>query len=53
MAASGEGNMDWWITRQVPGGVVKYQMNDRSEGVVWTSTLIEKGTNAGTQLSSY
>ena len=53
MAASGEGNMDWWITGQVPGGVAKYSLNDKSEGTVWTSTLTQKGTNAATILSSF
>jgi len=53
MAASGEGSMDWWITDQVPGGVAKYSLTGKEEGTVWTSTLIQKGTNATTLLSSF
>jgi len=53
MAATGEGNIDWWISEQVPGGVVKYQLTDKEEGTLWTNTLIEDGSNATTVLQSY
>jgi hypothetical protein len=53
MAVSGEGQVEWWITDNVPGGVVKYLGNDKEEGVVWTSTLKEMGRNATSILGSY
>ena len=53
MATSGEGQVEWWITDKVPGGVVKYLGNDKKEGVVWTSTLKDKGGNATSILGSF
>ncbi len=53
MPATGEGTLDWWLTNQVPGGVAKYQLSDADDGVVWTSTLIEKGNDATTVLDSF
>ena len=53
MAVSGEGQVEWWLTSRVPGGVAKYLISEKSEGVIWTSTLIETGQNATTVLSSY
>jgi hypothetical protein len=53
MAASGEGQVEWWLTEKVPGGVVKYLGNDKSEGVVWTSTLKDMGKDATTILGSF
>lgn len=53
MAVTGEGEIEWWITDSVPGGVIKYQLKTKEEGVVWSSTLKEKGTNATTILKSF
>lgn len=53
MATGGEGQVEWWITDKVPGGVVRYLANDKKEGVLWTSTLKEKGSNATTILGSF
>jgi len=53
LAVTGEGEIEWWITDTVPGGVVKYQLKSKEEGVVWSSTLKEKGTDATTILKSF
>jgi len=53
LATTGEGTIDWWITDQVPGGVVQYQLADQQEGVLWTNTLVERGDNATTELGSF
>ncbi|MCF7885780.1 MAG: hypothetical protein K9M80_04720 [Candidatus Marinimicrobia bacterium] len=53
IATTSSGSTDWWLTPKVPGGVVKYQMRDENKDVVWTSTMIEKGTTATSQLESY
>jgi len=53
MAMGSEGEVEFWLTSQVPGGAVKYQINDKKEGVVWTCTLKEKGNNAQTVLKSF
>lgn len=41
----------WFLTDDVPGSVVQYQ--GRREGEEWTSTLLDYGTGATTQLNSY
>ncbi len=53
MSTTGEGTLDWWITEQVPGGVVKYQLTDAKEGVVWTSTITATGSDATSVLGSF
>ena len=53
LAVTGEGEIEWWITEEVPGGVVKYLLNHKEEGVIWTSILQETGKNATTILSSF
>jgi hypothetical protein len=53
LATTGEGQVEWWLTKEVPGGVVKYLLSDKTEGVVWTSTLKAKGTTATTVLESF
>jgi hypothetical protein len=52
MAVYGQGNVEWWLSNKVPGGVVKYQIVDQGN-VIWTSTLVAKGADATTILSSY
>lgn len=52
-AAGAEGQVEWWLTDEVPGGVAKYLLREKTEGVVWTCTLKEKGSNATTILGSY
>jgi hypothetical protein len=47
-----EGRVHWWITDEVPGGVVKYQATEESEEL-WTSTLIRTGSDATTELDSF
>ncbi len=53
MAATGEGQAEFWLAPQIPGGVVKYLISQKGEGTVWTSDLVEYGKNADTVLSSY
>ena len=53
MSAAGEGQVEWWITKDVPGGLVKYLMNSKEEGTVWTAVLTESGTNAASMLGSF
>lgn len=53
LSTSGDGKIDWWITKDVPGGVVKYQYLDTDGNVMWTSTLMSTGDNATSVLNSY
>ena len=53
LAVTGEGEVEWWITEEVPGGVVKYLLKHKEEGVIWTSILQETGKNATTILESF
>ncbi len=53
MSSAGEGNIEWWITDKVPGGVVKYIATDNEKKEVWESILTEAGSNAKTILKSY
>ena len=53
LAATGEGEIEWWATNEVPGGIVKYLLRDKEEGVIWNSTLQDKGKEATTILGSY
>lgn len=47
------GRVSWWLNDSVPGGVVKYQAENQSEAVVWTSTLTDYGQGATTELDSF
>jgi hypothetical protein len=53
MAATGEGQSEFWLAAQIPGGVVKYLISRKGEGAVWSSELVEYGENADTILKSY
>jgi hypothetical protein len=53
MAATGEGQAEFWLAPQVPGGVVKYLISQKGEGTVWESNLLEYGKKADTVLNSY
>lgn len=53
MSMGSDGAVEFWITDAVPGGAVKYQISDKTEGTVWTCTLKEKGDNATTVLKSF
>jgi hypothetical protein len=53
MAATGEGQVEFWLAPQIPGGVVKYLISQKGEGTVWTSDLVEYGKKATTILNSY
>ncbi|MDA3813150.1 MAG: hypothetical protein PF570_02735 [Candidatus Cloacimonetes bacterium] len=52
LAVYGQGNVEWWITKEVPGGVAQYKIIDRGE-TLWQSTVIAKGKDATTILGSY
>ena len=53
MAATGEGQSEFWLEPQIPGGVVKYLISRKGEGEVWNSELVEYGSDAATVLKSY
>jgi hypothetical protein len=53
MAATGEGQVEFWLAPKVPGGVVKYLISQKGEGTVWASDLVEYGANAKTVLNSF
>ncbi len=52
LAVYGQGKVEWWITKEVPGGVAQYQIVDQGE-VLWKSKIIAKGKNATTILGSF
>ena len=53
MAATGEGQIEFWLAPQIPGGVVKYLMSKKAEGDLWTSELVDYGKDASTILNAY
>ena len=53
MAATGEGQVEFWLAPQVPGGVVKYLISQKGEGALWKSDLVEFGKKATTILNSF
>jgi hypothetical protein len=53
MAATGEGQAEFWLAPQIPGGVVKYLISRKGQGTVWSSDLVEYGKNADTVLNSF
>ncbi len=53
LATGGQGQIEFWISDEVPGGVVQYLLSDKQEGVIWNSMLIEYGSNARTMLGSF
>jgi len=50
---SGDGQVEFWLAPQVPGGVVKYLITQKGKGVLWTSDLLEYGKKAATILNAY
>jgi hypothetical protein len=53
IAVTGEGEMVWWLTDKVPGGMVVYQGMDSNDEINWRCVLQDKGTDATTILDSY
>lgn len=47
------GTITWYLSEEVPGDVVKYQIKNQGQESTWTSTLVEYGTDAATMLDSY
>ncbi len=52
LAVYGQGNVEWWITKEVPGGVAQYKIIDKGK-TLWQSMVIAKGKDATTILGSY
>jgi hypothetical protein len=53
-AATGAGQVEFWLAPQVPGGVVKYLFSESTGGdAVWTSVLTEFGKKAISVLGSF
>jgi len=52
LAVYGQGQVEWWLTDEVPGGVAQYQIVDNGD-LLWKSTVMAKGKNADTVLGSY
>ena len=50
---TGEGQAEFWLAPQIPGGVVKYLISQKGEGTIWASDLVEYGKSADTVLKSY
>ena len=53
MGITGDGDMEWWLSTDVPGGVVKYRLAEGKSAEIWSSELIEYGSDAATMLDSY
>lgn len=49
----GGGTITWYLSEEVPGQVVKYQVRNQQQEAAWTSTLVAYGTDATTMLDSY
>ena len=47
---SGNGDMDWWLTDKVPGGLVRVQSTARGQDAKWTMDLVATGTGAKSEL---
>ena len=50
---TGEGQAEFWLAPQIPGGVVKYLISQKGQGTIWSSDLVDYGKNADTVLKSY
>jgi len=50
---TGGGDMEWWLSKDVPGGVVKYLLTEGNNQEVWSSALAEYGSDAVTRLDSF
>ncbi len=53
MAPGADGNAEFWLSPQVPGGVVKYLVRQKGQGNIWISELLEYGKKATTVLKSF
>ena len=49
---AGNGNLEWWLTKEAPGGWVKFtgRSNSGDDKAVFTQELIAKGTGAKSEL---
>lgn len=51
-AMGAQGDVVFWLSDGVPGGVVKYEISNNRDAQ-WTSTLVDYGSDATTRLDSY
>lgn len=47
------GTITWYLSEEVPGQVVEYQVGNPQQDATWTSTIVAYGTDATTVLDSY
>lgn len=47
------GTITWYLTDEVPGHVVRYQVQNQQQEDAWTNTMVAYGTDAATALDSY
>lgn len=47
------GTITWYLSDEVPGEVVRYQIESQAGESVWESALVAHGTDASTMLDSY
>lgn len=47
------GTITWYLSEEVPGQVVEYQIENPQQDATWTSTIVAYGTDATTVLDSY
>lgn len=50
---AGGGTITWYLSEEVPGHVVKYQIENEQQETAWTSTIVAHGTDATTTLDAY
>ena len=50
---TGDGQAEFWLAPQIPGGVVKYLISQKGQGTIWSSDLVDYGKNADTVLNSF
>lgn len=47
------GNVSWWLNEDVPGGVVKYEVQSEKEGSRWNCELQDYGSGVKSELNSF
>lgn len=49
----GNGQVEFWLVPQIPGGVAKYMISEKDKGIIWNSELLDFGKQATTRLNSF
>ena len=49
----GGSTLEWWLSEDVPGGMVQYRIREQGGEEIYTSQLIGYGTDATTKLGSF